>query len=278
MLRAVGIDVVPYLHGIGYEELASSNASWRFLIARILGQSSRVIVLGNAGEKDVSQWVRTDQQMVIPNTVPDEPTEVVPPKSGSRCRLVYISTLLRTKGAMEFVSAAREVLSHLPGAEFVLAGQSCDPAFDDELRAAAAAIGRTGSIQFLGPVYGTAKDRLLASSDVFVFPTRYKFENQPLVILEAMRAGIPVVSTRVGSIAEQVEHGVSGYLVAPGDVVDLEARMKELCLRADERARMGAAGRRIFLEKYSHPRFDQRWRLFLKGQERPANDVGIKQS
>lgn len=278
VLRAVGVDVVPYLHGIGYQDLAATGSFWRFLIMRILGKSRRVIVLGKAGGIDVGPWVGADRRVVIPNTVPDDVPDSAPPKSGSQCRLLYISTLLRSKGAMEFVSAARVVLADVPHAEFVVAGQSYDPVFDDELGAAAAAIGRDGSVEFLGPVYGPAKDRLLASCDIFVFPTRYKFENQPLVILEAMRAGIPVVSTRVGTIPEQVEHGVSGYLVEPGDVVDLESRMKELCLRPDMRRRMGAAGRQIFLERFSRTAFDRSWRQFLRGPERPANGPGTQQT
>jgi glycosyltransferase involved in cell wall biosynthesis len=87
-----------------------------------------------------------------------------------------------------------------------------------------------------------------------------------------------VISTRVGTISEQVEHGVSGYLVEPGDVSDLALRMKELSLRPDAWTRMGAAGRRIFLERFSRPAFDQRWRLFLGGLERRSNEVRAQQS
>lgn len=81
---------------------------------------------------------------------------------------------------------------------------------------------------------------LLARTSVFAFPT--EMDNSPYSVLEAMRAGVPVVATRVGALPEMVDDGVSGLLVAHDDVELARA----ICSLLDDpilAAAMGAAGR-----------------------------------
>lgn len=67
----------------------------------------------------------------------------------------------------------------------------------------------------------------LARADVVVLPTLHR-EGTPTALLEAMRAGVPVVASRVGGVAEIVEHGRSGILVTPGDACGLAAAIDSL--------------------------------------------------
>jgi len=89
---------------------------------------------------------------------------------------------------------------------------------------------------------------LLAASDIFVLSTNH--EGLPISILEAMRAGLPVVATDVGGISECVDHGVTGYLVQPKTVADLRGRIVELLSCAEQRAQLGKAGRERFLRDF----------------------------
>lgn len=81
---------------------------------------------------------------------------------------------------------------------------------------------------------------LLARSSVFAFPT--EMDNSPYSVLEAMRAGVPVVATRVGALPEMVEDGVSGLLVAHDDA-ELAAAIESLLADPARVETMGAAGR-----------------------------------
>jgi glycosyltransferase involved in cell wall biosynthesis len=69
------------------------------------------------------------------------------------------------------------------------------------------------------------------------------WESFPLVVLEAMRAGLPVSAYSVGGVAEQVDDGETGFLVDPDDVDGLAARIRELAAQPALRASMGSAGR-----------------------------------
>ncbi len=94
---------------------------------------------------------------------------------------------------------------------------------------------------------------LLASADVFVLSSRS--ECLPVSILEAMAAGLPVVATDVGGVAEAVQHGETGLLVPPGNPLAL-AEALDLLLRDDElRERLGTRGRERAWQHFDLPRF-----------------------
>jgi glycosyltransferase involved in cell wall biosynthesis len=72
----------------------------------------------------------------------------------------------------------------------------------------------------------------------------------PLVVLEAMEAGVPVVASRVSGIPEVVEDGVTGWLVPPEDPPALAAALSEVLEDPDEARRRGEAGRRRVDERF----------------------------
>ena len=90
---------------------------------------------------------------------------------------------------------------------------------------------------------------LLAGFDVFVLTSRS--EGLPNTVMEAMAAGLPCVCTDVGGCRELVQHGVTGYLVSPGDARALSARILELAGDRRTRARFGEAGRRRIENEFS---------------------------
>jgi glycosyltransferase involved in cell wall biosynthesis len=90
--------------------------------------------------------------------------------------------------------------------------------------------------------------RLLADADIFVLAT--KWEGLPLSILEAMRAGLPVIATNVGGIAETVTDGVTGYLTQPGNVAQMRDRIQELIASKELLRSMGYEGRRRFEQDF----------------------------
>jgi len=81
-------------------------------------------------------------------------------------------------------------------------------------------------------------DGLFAAADLFVLTSAW--EGFPLAVLEAMRAGLPVVGYAVGGLAEQVEDGVTGRLVEPDDVRGLADRTAELVADPQGRRRMSS--------------------------------------
>jgi glycosyltransferase involved in cell wall biosynthesis len=79
-----------------------------------------------------------------------------------------------------------------------------------------------------------------------------------MVLLEAMAAGLPVIASRVGGVAELVGHGRDGWLVEPGDVMALRAALLEALLDPGARATRGSAARERVAAEFSHERMVSR--------------------
>ncbi len=90
---------------------------------------------------------------------------------------------------------------------------------------------------------------ILSESQVFVLSSRR--EGFPLSVLEAMRAGLPVVASHVGGISEAVEEGISGFLFPPADVEALQCCLGKLLADPSLRQSMGKAGRKRFLKYFT---------------------------
>jgi glycosyltransferase involved in cell wall biosynthesis len=97
-------------------------------------------------------------------------------------------------------------------------------------------------VQFLG--FRRDAARILSEAHVFALASRW--EGLPLTILEAMRAGLPVVASDVGGVREAVVEGETGFLVPRGDVGAFRARLEKLLTSSELRGRMGAAGRKRY--------------------------------
>ena len=100
-------------------------------------------------------------------------------------------------------------------------------------------LGLSGQVDLLGQRRDVRE--LLAGSDVFVLASRS--EALPISILEAMAAGVPVVASAVGGVAELVVDGVTGFIVPPGDPDALSDALARLLADSRLRRQMGAAGR-----------------------------------
>jgi glycosyltransferase involved in cell wall biosynthesis len=103
-------------------------------------------------------------------------------------------------------------------------------------------------VTFQGFVSQDRLRRLYAAADVFCLPSFA--EGVPVVLMEAMAAGLPVVSTRVMGIPELVEHGVSGELVPPGRPDSLAAAIRKLTAEPERRAAFGRAARARVVAQY----------------------------
>jgi len=93
------------------------------------------------------------------------------------------------------------------------------------------------------PAYGEDKWKALAEADVFAFPSFYRSENFPLVLIEALACGLPVVATNWRGIPSIIEEGVNGYMVEPRDCAALAEKLVQLALDPDLRTRLAKQGR-----------------------------------
>lgn len=164
-------------------------------------------------------------------------------------RVLLAARMLRQKGVVEFVEAARRLRSEGSGALFLLVGDS-DPTNPtsietEQLRA----WGREEGLEWLGRLPHDRMPELMRSVDVVCLPS-YR-EGAAKVLLEAAATGRPIVTTDVPGCREAVERGESGLLVPPRDPDALAEALGRLTRDPDLRRRMGRRGRELAVERFS---------------------------
>lgn len=157
--------------------------------------------------------------------------------------VLAVGRLTEQKGLDLLIDAAVE----LPGAQVVIVGEG---PLEAELRAQIAERDLTARVRLCGPRDDVAA--LLAGADALALPSQ--FEGLPLVALEAMSAGTPVVGTRVCGVEEVVVDGVTGRLVPPGDSSALARGLAEVIGSPALGAAWGEAGRRRHRESFTAAR------------------------
>ena len=156
-------------------------------------------------------------------------------------RVITVARLVEKKGIADAILAVSKLGIDC---EYVIVG---DGPLRAELESLARASGVGDRVEFTGSLSRTGVAELLRSSSVCLAPSVTAadgdIEGIPVSIMEAMAAGLPVVSTRHSAIDELVEDGVSGFLVAEHDVPALTRSLAVLAADPALRARMGQAGR-----------------------------------
>ncbi len=215
-------------------------------LARIL--PTRIIANSQAVKRALKSPLRT---RVVYNGVDPFPVGAGYSRSSARRMLgleedeIAIGTighLAPLKGYEDFLAAMPSVLKQVPSARFVITGEALYPAWRDyhrKLETEAVRLGLSEKVNFTGG----RKDpgEILPALDIFVLPSRS--EGFGRANLEAMAAGLPVVSTDVGGIPEVVADGVTGILVSPQRPAALARAIITLARDSGLRTEMGKAGR-----------------------------------
>jgi glycosyltransferase involved in cell wall biosynthesis len=194
-----------------------------------------------------------DRVHVIPNGVDTERFQPRPrdvalldqlgiPRDSSIVGLVAV--LRPEKNHELFLRAAAIVRQQVPSVRFVLVGNGPERESLDRLTAE---LGLTDIVHFLGA--RSDVPQLLPLFDVFTLTS--KIEASPVSILEAQACGLPVVATRVGSIAESVIDNQTGYLASPGSIEEVAAAVIRLLRSPDLRQSLGSAARQFVVHHRS---------------------------
>ena len=153
---------------------------------------------------------------------------------GQAHRLLFVGRLVPAKGVLFLL----ETIARIDGAILDIAGDGPQRKF---LETKAAALGIDNRVRFLGYQSQGQVRELLRQADVFVMGSFA--EGLPVVLMEAMAAGVPVVATRIAGIPELVDDGQNGFLVPPGDPAVAATAVRQLLEDAELRNRFAIAGR-----------------------------------
>ena len=239
---------------------AAGNASIRRMWSRFFrslsrlayAQAARLVTLSEVNRgKELADGALARKIWIIPNGVA---LRRAPPAraGGGPMRVGFVGRVVPIKDVITFIRACDLALKSATLQVRIIGPDDEDPAYATRCRDLAATLGRTDAIRFVGPL---PPDRIYGDLDVLVL-TSFS-EGQPLVILEAYAAGLPVIATDVGACREMIEGGTGDAALGPSGFVtrisapaETASALVRLAGDPDLRRRMGAAGRRRGEQRY----------------------------
>jgi glycosyltransferase involved in cell wall biosynthesis len=217
------------------------------LMRWLLCSSDRILVLSKEQQQEFFMCVPGKNIQLIPIMI-DSQAYCASKKSekSEDFRVLFLSRLVRQKGIYDLVEAIPDVLQQAPNAEFHIAGVGPE---SEHLGRLIALSGLEKKVKLHGFVIGKEKISLLAASHLFVFPTYYP-EGFPAVILEAMAAGLPIITCSSGAIKDLIEEGVNGFLIPPKSPDVLANTIAQFCNNPEFSFQMGLRNRQKVEDLY----------------------------
>lgn len=134
-------------------------------------------------------------------------------KQNDTIHVLYLSNMIRTKGYYELLQSAPILLEAGIHFDITFAGAFRSTSDETQFHEFIKRYNLEKSVKYAGLVTGSAKNKLLETSNIFVLPTSYPNEGQPISILEAMAAGIAIITTDHGGISDVIKDGTNGILI-----------------------------------------------------------------
>ncbi len=264
--------LVAHLRGSNFDNFYQSSSplfkkllrcTWS-RIDRAIVQSPRLTVQLRAAAPDVGV-------SVLPNGLPPSPGGLKQSyETRGAVTILFVGYLTFTKGFYDLLRVVRTLNAREMRVRFRFAGErppgdlrQLAEFLSPELRGGYLArcqeiaaetnqfidsAGRYGG-EYLGVISGAEKEEAFRTADIFALPSYA--EGFSVALLEAMRTGLPIVTTPVGAAPDVLKDGVHGYLVPPGDLSALEEKLRKLIGDPQLREQMGRTNQREAAERYS---------------------------
>ncbi len=211
--------------------VAVSDYGASFLKQRYADSAGKVTRIYNG--VDLSQFRAADFSQTIPS-------------------VISIGRLIEKKGFGDLIDACALLKTDTRDFTCQIIGEG---PLDSALRARISRLGVDDCVKLMGPCSQTKIREMLANATVFVLPCTKEqnggMDNLPTVIMEAMAAGLPVVSTAVAGVPEMVDDGRTGLLVPERDPKALAAAIDDVISNPADARRLGSNGRTVAREKFS---------------------------
>jgi glycosyltransferase involved in cell wall biosynthesis len=264
IIHGQGVDVAGYLSvNLGLPSvvtvhgLLSENARYQTHFTT----RARAIVAGMLTERRtirratdliaVSPFVTEYYGPQIAGRVHDVPNAISPRFFGlkrvpERGRYLFAGRIAHGKGLFDLLHAIAGNVSTVTNV--VLAGAAPDKSYESEVRRESERLGLSNVVTFAGLLNEEELLGEFSRSEALLLPSHQ--ETAPMVIQQAMAAGLPVIASRVGGIPHQIQHDATGLLFEPGNVDELTGMLRRLASDGSLGPRLGTAARKAAGERY----------------------------
>jgi len=243
--RALGCHIVLHVHAADYDALYGRRGRvLQRYIRGVMGLADAVIAVSEEWRERLGQIISVDRVLTFRNCVAvdtfcSRPHQRYP----NGVNALFLGSVGPWKGAFELLKAMASLRQRGCPLHLWVCGYEEREGDLDRARVLIQEMQLEDTCQLLGTVGGEEKAELLSTANLLVLPSHH--EGLPMVIVEAMAAGLPIVATPVGGIPEVVRDGYNGFLVPVGEVEALAEKLAVLAGDPNLRELMGQRSREI---------------------------------
>lgn len=240
------------LHGSKYELINSRNKLYLLLINLFFYGAKRVGVLSEIEKTEfVSKFGNRSKLVVIknivlPKSLDNNQNADLFEKNPSKVYGLFVSRIIEGKGLNDLIKALPSILKNEPNFILIIAG---DGSGKSECIKLAESLNVNKTIIWLGFVPNHELFKLITSADIFIFPSRFP-EGMPMSLVEALQAGIPIITTRVRFAVNYMVEYENCIFIEAGSTVDMVEKLTELIRNKPLQLKMSNANPRL-VEKFS---------------------------
>ena len=238
--------LIVHLQGGGFDRFYDDASTPARAMVRGLFERAACVIAPSEAQRAWARGIARNARVAcVPHPVP---VQEAPADAEKANMVLFLGRLDERHGLFDLLEALVPLRGAVPDVRLVCAGEG------DRAGAAryAERLGVGDAVRFTGWVGPSGKRALFESAAAFALPS-YR-SGLPLGLLEAMAAGVPVVGSTAGGMAEAVAEGVSGFLVPPGDTAALARALRKVLLDRALGERIGAAARETLRLRFSPER------------------------
>jgi glycosyltransferase involved in cell wall biosynthesis len=216
---------------------------------QVFQAATALIAVSDEVKTYLMNYVNSSKVHIIPNGVnPHRFSALHASTQPENFTVGFVGTLKPWHGLPILTEAFAQLHQCVPNAKLLIVGDGPER---ENLEGELAKRGLNFHTQFTGAVNPNEVPQFLAKMDVAVapYPAQSDFYFSPLKVYEYMAAGLPVVTSRIGQLADLIDTGVNGILCPPGDAIALADTLKKLWRSPTLRHSLGQAARQKVLEK-----------------------------
>jgi len=250
--------VVLHLRGGYFRSFYDKSSQFmRVIIRSVLKNTDRLIVLGNSIKELFKGLISEERISVVPNGLDIEFNNKKDIEANSFI-VLYLSNFAETKGYKEVLRSVNKVSQFNNKIKYIFAGSWMNERDKHKFIRFIKEERMERYVHLVEDARKEEKLKLLSYADIFVFPTYYPYEGHPWVIVEAMAAGLPIITTDTGCIKESVVDGENGFIIPPNDSDSIAEKIIYLMKHPEERKRMGLISRKSYENSFTEEHFVQR--------------------
>lgn len=253
IMKLFNIELIYHLHNIGINK-KSKTLLFRWMYQYVFSNSTIIHPSDILLTKEFENLnLINANKIVIPNTcIPLSNSNITSDKNKNDIiKILFLSNLLPEKGLMVLLEAIKIFSDKFQNFELNIYGSYYRAKEVKRYKRFISENKLSEKVFIKGQCFNSEKERVFHESDIFVFPSYFREECFPIVILEAMQAGLAIISSSVGAIPEIIEDGIDGILVEPKNYLHLAAKIQLLINDEVLRNQLGSKAKEKFLQQYS---------------------------